>query len=61
MLSFLGEKAEHTPKEKGLVLEEVLERRRAKTRNMLAMIGVSLVALGVLFYFAWQKYYSQFN
>jgi hypothetical protein len=61
LLATLGEKAEHTPKEKGMVLEDVLEKRRAKTRGMLAMIGASLVILGILFYFALKKYYSQFN
>jgi hypothetical protein len=61
LLATLGEKAEHTPREKGLVLEEVLEKRRAKTRNMLAMIGVSLIILGILFYLALQKYFSQFS
>jgi hypothetical protein len=60
VLNMLGEKAEHTPKEKGMYLEDVLERRQRKTRNMLGMIGLSLLILGVLIYLAVQKYYSQF-
>lgn len=61
LLATMGEKAEHTPKEKGQVLEDVLVKRQRKNRNMLALLGVSLVILGVLFYFALKKYYSQFT
>lgn len=60
LLATMGEKAEHTPRPKSVVLEEVLEARQRKSRNLLYALLIGIAILGVLFYFAVKKYYSQF-
>ncbi len=60
LLQKLGEQAEHAAKPKDEVLLTVQAGQRRKTRNLLIALLVGVAIFLVLFYFAYQKYMSQF-